>query len=183
MIDFKAFEDLVAYQQMSLDMIGLSNENDRPIREEIVRQIDSMVDKNILLRQEADTVNVSWIVRFIRSNIYLDILEADKRGDLYKETAINYNIKMKDIYKDQGIMDDESMMMVGIIDLFYENKDGDIILLDYKTDYVGDRSDQDLIDRYKVQLDLYKRAIEDISGKKVVKKYLYMFSAGRLLEC
>ena len=90
---------------------------------------------------------------------------------------------MKDIYKDQGIMDDESMMMVGIIDLFYENKDGDIILLDYKTDYVGDRSDQDLIDRYKVQLDLYKRAIEDISGKKVVKKYLYMFSAGRLLEC
>ena len=57
---------------------------------------------------------------------------------------------MKDIYKDQGIMDDESMMMVGIIDLFYENKDGDIILLDYKTDYVGDRSDQDLIDRYKV---------------------------------
>lgn len=183
LIDFKAFEDLVAYQQMSLDMIGLSNENDRPIREEIVRQIDSMVDKNILLRQEADTVNVSWIVRFIRSNIYLDILEADKRGDLYKETAINYNIKMKDIYKDQGIMDDESMMMVGIIDLFYENKDGDIILLDYKTDYVGDRSDQDLIDRYKVQLDLYKRAIEDISGKKVVKKYLYMFSAGRLLEC
>lgn len=183
LLDFKAFENMVGYQQLSFEGMELPSESDKEIRREVVRQIDKIVENNILLREEADTVNVSWIVTFIKSSIYNEILDADKRQSLYKETAINYNIKMKDIYKDQDIDGDESMMMVGIIDLFYENTQGDIVLLDYKTDYVANRSYEEIIDRYKIQLDLYKRAIEDISGKKVVKKYLYMFSVGKLLEC
>ena len=53
----------------------------------------------------------------------------------------------------------------------------DIILLDYKTDHV--RSADELVKRYKIQLDLYKRALEAATGKKVKEIYIYSFSLGQ----
>ena len=73
-------------------------------------------------------------------------------------------------------------MVVGIIDLFFENENGEIILLDYKTDYVTKENLEEVKKRYKVQLDLYKSAIEDISGKKVAKKGLYLFGINEFVE-
>ena len=43
--------------------------------------------------------------------------------------------------------------------------------MDYKTDYV--QNEQELIDKYKEQLDLYKTALEKALGKKVSKTIIY----------
>ena len=43
---------------------------------------------------------------------------------------------MKNLFRDENISEDEKIMVVGISDLFFENENGEIILLDYKTDYV-----------------------------------------------
>ena len=48
------------------------------------------------------------------------------------------------------------------------------MLVDYKTDAV--EKEHDLIDRYKVQLDLYERALTQITGKKVKEKLIYSVS-------
>ena len=56
-----------------------------------------------------------------------------------------------------------------------------MILVDYKTDYVN--NNEDLIkDRYKIQIDCYTKALENITGKKVIERYIYLFSNGEILR-
>lgn len=152
------------------------------IKIEIERQLLTLVEKNILNREECNTVSIDRIIKFIKSDIFEEILWASENNLLYKEKAINYSIRVNEIYKNQNIPDEERMMIVGIIDLFFENKEGNIVLIDYKTDFVTIENRDDIISKYKIQLELYKKAIEEISGKKVCKKYIYLFSIGELIE-
>jgi len=165
-----------------LDFSKFDTEDILKIREEIKLQINSFVEKNIMSLDEAETININWIVKFILSDIFKEIYIANKSEKLFKEKAIDYNIKLKNLFKDENIEEDEKIMVVGIIDLFFENENGEIILLDYKTDYVTKENLEEVKARYKVQLDLYKSAIEDISGKKVAKKGLYLFGINEFVE-
>ena len=165
-----------------LDFSKFDTEDILKIREEIKLQINSFVEKNIMSLDEAETININWIVKFIQSDIFKEIYIANKSEKLFKEKAIDYNIKLKNLFKDENISEDEKIMVVGIIDLFFENENGEIILLDYKTDYVTKENLEEVKERYKVQLDLYKSAIEDISGKKVAKKGLYLFGINEFVE-
>ena len=98
-----------------------------------------------------------------------------KSSFVKKEQAIYARIKMKDVYKDLiheqdiEIYDDESLMLRGIIDAYFE-EDDKIVIVDYKTDYVTEETKQEVIDRYRVQLDLYGEAIEKLTGKEVKEK-------------
>ncbi len=165
-----------------LDFSKFDIEDISKIREEVKLQINSFVEKNIMSLDEAETIKINWIVKFIQSDIFKEIYIANKSEKLFKEKAIDYNIKLKNLFKDENISEDEKIMVVGIIDLFFENENGEIILLDYKTDYVTKENLEEVKARYKVQLDLYKSAIEDISGKKVVKKGLYLFGINEFVE-
>lgn len=165
-----------------LDFSKFDTEDVSKIREEIKLQINSFVEKNIMSLDEAETIKINWIVKFIQSDIFKEIYIANKSEKLFKEKAIDYNIKLKNLFKDENISEDEKIMVVGIIDLFFENENGEIILLDYKTDYVTKENLEEVEARYKIQLDLYKSAIEDISGKKVTKKGLYLFVINEFVE-
>ena len=165
-----------------LDFSKFDTEDVSKIREEVKLQINSFVEKNIMSLDEAETIKINWIVKFIQSDIFKEIYIANKSEKLFKEKAIDYNIKLKNLFKDENIEEDEKIMVVGIIDLFFENENGEIILLDYKTDYVTKENLEEVKARYKVQLDLYKSAIEDISGKKVAKKGLYLFGINEFVE-
>ena len=65
----------------------------------------------------------------------------------------------------------EEILVQGIIDLFYINSQDELILVDYKTDHIT--SKEELIQKYKKQLELYKRALEEALDKKVSKIYIY----------
>ena len=43
--------------------------------------------------------------------------------------------------------------------MYYINKENNIILVDYKTDFVKDENE--LIKKYKKQLEIYKKALEE----------------------
>ena len=57
--------------------------------------------------------------------------------------------------------------------MYYINQKGELILVDFKTDYVPDRQEDILINKYKTQLYLYKKALEISLEKKVDKTYIY----------
>ena len=67
-------------------------------------------------------------------------------------------------------------MVQGIIDMYFEEEDG-LVIVDYKTDAV--KTAEELVKRYKLQLDLYARALEQITGKKVKEKWIYSFALGK----
>ena len=60
-----------------------------------------------------------------------------------------------------------------MIDLFYINAQDEIVLVDYKTDFVENADEKILINKYKTQLDLYRRALEYALNRKVTKTYIY----------
>ena len=76
-------------------------------------------------------------------------------------------------------MEEEMVLIQGIIDVFWVEEDG-IVLLDYKTDRVD--SATRLRDMYKEQLDLYAEALERIFRLPVKEKYLYSFRLNQAIE-
>ena len=66
------------------------------------------------------------------------------------------------------------------MDLYYINKNDELILLDYKTDYVEKGEEQKLIEKYKEQLNLYKEALEKSLNKKVNKVMIYSTWIGKV---
>ncbi len=116
---------------------------------------------------------------FFSSEIGKRVIRAD---NLRREQPFQIEIGAN-IY-DESLADKysgEKVILQGVIDCYFENADGTVTLLDYKTDRC--RSESDVIrlkERYAVQLRLYSEAIERITGKRVTEKYLYLFSAGKL---
>lgn len=144
--------------------------------ENIKKQIDDMIFTEVITGKEAETVNVKKILNFLQSDLGKRIINAQK---VYKEFPFQFRLNSTDIYEDleKNLYEKENIIVQGIIDLYFEEDDG-LVLLDYKTDYVKD-DDIDIIkERYKVQIDYYSTALEVITGLKVKEKYLYLFYNG-----
>ena len=73
----------------------------------------------------------------------------------------------------------ECLLVQGIIDVYFEEEDG-LVLLDYKTDKVS--CEQELIDKYRVQLEYYAQALERLTGKDVKEKLIYSFALEKEIE-
>ncbi len=145
-----------------------------PKEEKIVKQIDQMVDLEMLTRDEADSVSITKVVNFLDSPIGRRMAKAD---ECYKEQAFNLKKSAGD-YLDELKGTDETILIQGAIDCYFREGDK-YILVDYKTDFV-DKNDggavENIVQRYRPQLELYKSAIEEIKGIKVAETYLYLFS-------
>ena len=110
------------------------------------------------------------IQSFLNSNIYLEMTKSSK---IYRETPFNLSVSANEVFGNPVANSQEDEVMVqGIIDLYYEMPDG-IVLVDYKSD--KQVTEEELKERYHRQLEYYQKAIEQISGKKVLKIYIYSF--------
>ena len=75
------------------------------------------------------------------------------------------------------------MILQGVIDCFYiDEEKNEVVLLDYKTDSMKNKTKQDILDVYGIQLDLYTEAIEKITGRKDTHRYLYLFDIDEVAE-
>ena len=129
--------------------------------------VEKLTLKNIITQKEADAINVNKVYQFTKSKIWKEMMRAK---EVQREKPFYINIPAKEVYS-QDL--DEKLLVQGIIDLYYINEDDELILVDFKTDYVEDRNEQILINKYKTQLELYKRALESALAKKVTKVYIY----------
>lgn len=140
-------------------------------REYTVDDIKEFVQKlqkdNIISEKEYEAINIMKIYNFTKSNIWKELKQAKV---VEREKPFYINIPAKDVY---GKDLDEQLLVQGIIDLYYIDKEDNLILVDYKTDYVENRDEQILINKYKMQLELYKKALESAMNKKVSRVYIY----------
>ena len=66
--------------------------------------------------------------------------------------------------------------------MYFINENGQVVLVDYKTDYVENGNEFELVEKYKNQLDLYKQALENALGTKVDKVYIYSVYLDKEIE-
>ena len=133
----------------------------------ITNLLDELEMKKIITPKEKEAINVNKILEFTKSKIWEELKTAKK---IEKEKPFYINIKAKDIYNKET---DENILVQGIIDLYYIDKDNNINLVDYKTDYIENGNEIELVNRYKEQLYLYKKALEQVYKKEVKNTYIY----------
>ncbi len=142
--------------------------------EEIEQLLQNLVAKEIITKIEADNINTKAILKFTKSGIYQEMKRAK---EIQKEKPFYINIPGKDIYSEEV---EEDILVQGIIDLYYINQNNELILVDYKTDFV--EKEEDIINKYKKQLELYKQALEKALQRKVNHTYIYSTFLGKELE-
>lgn len=144
--------------------------------QKIKELISSLVEKQIITSKEAENINVHKVLEFTKSNIWKDLKEAK---EIYREKPFYINILAKDIYEEDV---EENILVQGIIDLYYIDKNDNLILVDYKTDYIEKGKEKELINKYKKQLETYEKALEQAYNKKVCKKVIYSTWLGREIK-
>ncbi len=144
--------------------------------EKIKELVEGLERKEIITSKEKENINLYKILEFTKSNIWKEMKTAKK---VYKEKPFFINIPAKEIYNEDI---EEKILIQGIIDLYYINENDEIVLVDYKTDYVEKGKEQELIEKYKKQLELYCKAIEEASKKQVSRIYIYSVYLGREIE-
>ena len=129
--------------------------------------VNSLVEKEIILPKEAESVNYNKILAFLESNIWKEMQDAKT---VEQEKAFYLNLKAKEIYKNSA---EDEVLVQGIIDLYYITNNDELVLVDYKTDYVENNNEESLKEKYNVQLSIYKKALEEALKRKVDRVYIY----------
>ena len=118
----------------------------------------------------------SGILSFLKSGLAGRMAKAYGRGELFREQSFVLGIEADLINPE--FPHGETVLVQGIIDACFL-EDGEWVLADYKTDRVKDT--EELVRRYRVQLDLYERALTQITGKKVKEKLVYSAALKRVI--
>lgn len=144
-------------------------------REELAQFVNNLCTKNIITQIQKDSINIEKIYQIINTQFIKNLKNAK---EIKKETPFYTYINTKEIYNTQN---SENILVQGIIDLYYINQQNEVILVDYKTDYV-EGSGEELIDKYKVQLEIYKKALEESLKEKVKHVYIYSIYLNKEIE-
>lgn len=145
--------------------------------EEVNNLIEKLLAKNAITEEEKASIDMNIIKNYLNSELYNEILQAK---EVHRETPFYLNINSGEIYEGTN----EPILVQGVIDIYYVSKDDELVLVDYKTDYIKEKETgkEELTQKYKAQLDLYKRALEKALKRKVDRTYIYSTSLNECLE-
>lgn len=138
----------------------------------VKQQIDALCALGRMQESDAKRLNWKQLLGFLQSDTAKRMRAAAEQGALEREKPFVMSVPANLVWEDSR--PEEDVLIQGIIDVFWEEADG-IVLLDYKTDHVDNA--QELVRRYKKQLELYADALSRFSGEKPVKEILiYSFA-------
>ena len=135
-------------------------------------QLKRLLESQKMTEQEAECIRIRDIKKFVDSELGQRMKKAVVKKQLYREQPFV-------IRRSASLLDDswkdETILVQGIIDAYF-TEDGEIVLVDYKTDRVRKGQEQKLVDLYHVQLEDYAQALERMTGMKVKEKIIYSFT-------
>ena len=133
----------------------------------LTKELDALVTKGTFTEEERNLLSDTSLYKFFSSDLGKRLINAKR---IEREMPFSMLFEGKRVY--DTLEDGENLFLQGIIDTAFE-EDGEWVLVDYKTDRV--KSGEDLIKRYKIQMDLYKEALQRLTGLPVKACYIYSF--------
>lgn len=132
-------------------------------------EISRLYANGFLSAEQADSLDKKRLSDFFNSAFADRMFSSDK---IYREIKVSSFIKANEIYDTDF---DDEILVQGIADCVFE-ENGELVLLDYKTDRVG--SDE-LVERYRKQVMFYRNAVSKTLSKPVKETFLYSFYLGK----
>ena len=145
--------------------------------EDVDAWLTRFVEEKQYTSESLQMVDSTVLWTFLCSETGRRMAKAQASGKLHKEQQFVMGIPAREI----GPVDsDELVVIQGIIDAYFE-EDGELILVDYKTDRI--RSSRILLDHYQKQLDYYARALTQLTRKNVREKWIYSMTMQKAIQC
>ena len=163
----------------------------------VIQLLNDLEKKGRLSKEERNSIRLNDILAFAESDLCKRMRAAHKRGELYREAQFVVGFsdsEVEEFKRIAKVMGEEQRMELpqavrqegdliliqGIIDVYFI-EDGKLILADYKTDRI--KQGNELVNHYFVQLELYKKAVEQVTGMQVSEKILYSVYLGEEIKC
>ena len=162
---------LVHFCMEKLDFSCIASHSD------VTEQLDALRENGQISDTEFEAIDTSAIYKFIKSDIGSRMKA--HISSLQKEYSFKYLADASLIFDTQS---DDKIVVQGTVDAFFEDDDGAIVIVDYKTDKVPPQGSGVIAERYRTQLDYYAHALEVVFGKKVKEKLLYLFDTGETVN-
>lgn len=143
---------------------------------DIEQMIEKIIEVGKIDRDDAMLVDTKKMLSFTKTNIGKRMKEAARNGRLSREKQFVMGVDSKTVWSQTNSK--ELILVQGIIDAMFE-ENGEIVVVDYKTDAVNNLLD--LKARYETQLKLYAKAVEESIGMKVKQLVIYSTKFGEEL--
>ena len=135
----------------------------------VKKELDRLVDMRFLTPQQREAVPEDKILHFFRSGIGKRVLAADRVVREYKFSVLEDGCLI------DPALAGEKILLQGVTDCcLIEN--GELTILDFKSDQVKPGGEAEKADFYRGQLDAYARALSKVFGLPVKERILYFFS-------
>ena len=152
-------------------------------------ELEALIRAGFLSKKDASLVRIREAEGFARSELIGKMLNAKK---LYREFRFNVKLSASDFTTDdemKTLYKDEHVLVQGVIDCLYEDDDGELHLIDYKTDRLtpSQRADRELArqvmyEKHSLQLSYYAKAVELMFGKHPKTVEVYSLPLGDTLD-
>jgi len=154
-----------------LQTIGLDEKN----AAQVSARVDEMAAAGVIDMGHAEHVDAKAISRFLASDVAARARSAQK-SMLEAPCCLALNAD------EAGLTEsDEPVVVQGVIDLCFI-EDNEWVIVDYKTDRVGKSGAADAAGKYRVQLDLYAKALARITGIAVKERLVFFLRTGEAVN-
>lgn len=144
-------------------------------KERVIEQLEGWVVDGRMDERERACIRAEDLWKLASSALGRRMCRAQEQGRLYREQPFVIAQKASEVDPDWAA--GEEVLVQGIIDAYFQEED-ELVVVDYKTDWVRAGEGWKLVERYRIQLEYYGKALERLTGKRVKERYLYSFRLG-----
>ncbi len=139
-------------------------------------EIARLTQKGLLTAVQAKGINRRAVKGFFESKLFERILKSPL---VMREKKFTLELPIGEVYPELSDFSTEKMMVQGIADCAFL-EDGELVVVDYKTDRL--ENETDFMVKYASQVLLYKKALSECTGYNVKSAVLYSFHLGKEIE-
>ena len=142
--------------------------------ESIRTDLERIISAGLITEQQASIVDIEKIYRFFQTELGQKLRSG---REVLREFKFSILENAQNYYSN---VNDDAILLQGVIDCALIEEE-EIIVLDFKTDYISQTNLQDKIFQYSAQVQTYAKALSRIYKKPVSAAYIYFFSSEQLV--
>ena len=158
---------------------------DRVMKNGVEKEIEYLAERRFIFESDREKMDVAKLNAFFGSALAAEIMSSP---EIFREKRFMIKLPASLFTEEKSdILSDEKILVQGVIDCAFVNEKGELILVDYKTDFFSRGTSRSFIEkilreRHGRQLGYYKLACERLFGRLPAHTYIYSFALNDTVE-
>jgi len=158
---------------------------ERVMKNGVEAEIEYLAQKRFIFESDREKMDVFKLKAFFRSALARKMMKAEK---IFREKRFMIKLPAALFTEETSeILTEEKILVQGVIDCAFYDENGELILVDYKTDFFSRNAERGFVEktlreRHGQQLGYYKLACETLFGVKPAHTYIYAFALNDTVE-